>query len=234
LHIYQIYTGTMNKTEAIFLRMTEEEKRLFIGRHRRWASSHSAPGRRQDRLLLRLQGVAVPLESYRLCTQLSEWLSKLLGSAADRMKRVTLTPHESVVAWGLKREEVGENVAELLPVNRLGKRAPECLGEIRDAELGRVWAGEVNDGNRPEGLNVRAHDDAVLCPTEANIQEDRIGAIRLHRRHGLSGWGGSRYDLMPHPRHRALEGQCGNHIVFHDYELSHQKVPPEQVWWPVQ
>jgi hypothetical protein len=31
LHIYQIYTRHMNKTEAIFLRMSEEEKRLFTG-----------------------------------------------------------------------------------------------------------------------------------------------------------------------------------------------------------
>jgi hypothetical protein len=31
LHIYQIYIHGMNKTEAIFLRMSEEEKVLFTG-----------------------------------------------------------------------------------------------------------------------------------------------------------------------------------------------------------
>jgi hypothetical protein len=152
---------------------------------------------------------AVPRQGGQVRPQLAESLAQLLGGAAD----------------GLSREEVGEGVAELVPVKRFGEHTVERLGELRQGELDRVVPRQVDDGRRPQGLDIRPHHQAILRPREATIQEDGIRAIGLHRGHRGGRRGGPRHDLMPHLRDRVLEGQGGNRVVFHDEQVRHREVP---------
>ena len=90
--------------------------------------------------------------------QRSQVFPKFLGGAANGV-------------WGLTREELCEEVAELVPVNRLGERTPERLGEIRDAEFSEGRPRQVDHRGRPQGLDVRADLDAVMGACEEGVQQ---------------------------------------------------------------